>query len=136
ATASADSRSGTASACSRPTVARCDGPSTPSGDVRNACDLRLASSAGRLAQSGEVSAQRGGTPARCGGARILSDDCSAALGTARSKFLTSKKDAAKRALLDNGRQLYQIVQGTPGVSDAQKISLGINVRKSAAPIGA
>ena len=48
----------------------------------------------------------------------------------RSKSLVATKDAAKLALLANARDLYQIVQGTPSVTDAQRQDLGVTVRKT------
>src|ERR671913_1758924 len=48
----------------------------------------------------------------------------------RSKSLVAAKDLAKANLLANARDLYQVVQGTPTVTDVQRIDLGINVRKT------
>jgi hypothetical protein len=66
--------------------------------------------------------------------RFATSYAAVAVPELRSKVLTAQKDADKAALLANARGLYRIVQGTPGVTDAQRIEIGVNVRKAAAPI--
>jgi hypothetical protein len=40
------------------------------------------------------------------------------------------RDAARAALLDDGRVLYTTIQASPAVTDAQKVQLGVTVRKT------
>jgi len=51
----------------------------------------------------------------------------------RSKSLTAAKDAARAALLALLRPMYAGIAALTSVTDAQKIALGITVRKSPAP---
>ena len=57
---------------------------------------------------------------------------SAAAGNAgtRSKMLVTARDSARAALLADGRVLYTTIQASPSVTDAQKVQLGITVRKT------
>ena len=52
----------------------------------------------------------------------------------RSQSLTSTKNSTKKSLLDYGRQLYAFVQSNASVSDANKILLGIALRRIPVPI--
>lgn len=54
----------------------------------------------------------------------------------RNKTATAAKNTAKAALKLAARQMGSIVEGTPTVTDAQKISLGLNVRRTPVPIPA
>jgi hypothetical protein len=60
----------------------------------------------------------------------LSAHAAASVRGTRSQMLVSAKNAAKQSLLANARDLYQIVQGTPTITDAQRDELGIRVRKT------
>lgn len=52
----------------------------------------------------------------------------------RSKSLVAAKNAAKLALKTSARLLAKIIQGQPGVTDSQKIDLGLNVRAQPTPV--
>lgn len=54
----------------------------------------------------------------------------------RSKQSVVAKDAARDTLKTSAKQLCYLVLGTPTVTDAQKVSLGINVRAKPQPIPA
>lgn len=61
---------------------------------------------------------------------FMSAHAAASVPGTRSRSLVSAKDTAKAALLANARYLYQIVQGTPSVTNSQRDDLGITVRKT------
>lgn len=52
----------------------------------------------------------------------------------RTQVIVSQKDEAKRALRNNASELSKIIQGQATVTDAMKIDLRLNVRKSPTPI--
>lgn len=54
----------------------------------------------------------------------------------RTKPNVAAKDAARAALKDDARLLAKLVEGTASVTDAQKYSLGLNVRKQPTPVPA
>lgn len=54
----------------------------------------------------------------------------------RSKALVSTKNQARANLKANARLLAKLVDGTASVTDAQKLELGLNVRKQPTPIPA
>lgn len=62
-------------------------------------------------------------------AAFLAAHAAAIVPGTRSASLVAAKNSAKLALLTNARDLYQIVQGTPSVTNAQREDLGITVRK-------
>ncbi len=49
-------------------------------------------------------------------------------GTTRTPAIIAAKNTAKEALIANTRQLANLIQATPGVTDEQKIGLGLHVR--------
>lgn len=51
----------------------------------------------------------------------------------RTRPTVAAKDAAKTALQITSRQLGKIVEGTASVTDAQKLALGLNVRRPPTP---
>jgi hypothetical protein len=54
----------------------------------------------------------------------------------RSKTAVAVKNAARRALKTASSQTASLIKGTPSVTDAQKIELGLNVRAKATTIPA
>src|SRR3954452_23681765 len=54
--------------------------------------------------------------------------------TTRTRGKVATKNTAKRAMMDNARLLSAIVQAAPGVTDEQKIDLGLKVRGTPSPI--
>ena len=54
----------------------------------------------------------------------------------RTKPNVNTKDTAREALKNDARLLAQLVAGTATVTDAQKLSLGLNVRKTPSPVPA
>jgi hypothetical protein len=61
---------------------------------------------------------------------FLTARAAASVPGTRSASLVAAKNTAKAALVANARDLYQIVQGTPSVTNAQREDLGITVRKA------
>jgi hypothetical protein len=61
---------------------------------------------------------------------FLAAHAAASVPGTRSQSLVSAKNSAKLPLLANARYLYQIVQGTPSVTNAQRDDLGIKIRKT------
>jgi hypothetical protein len=51
-------------------------------------------------------------------------------GGTRGPMAVSTKNGAKAALISQARQLATIIQATPAVTDDQKVSLGLTVRKT------
>ncbi len=51
----------------------------------------------------------------------------------RTRPNVATKDAAKDDLIASSRNLSKIVEGTPSVTDAQKLALGLTVRKAPTP---
>jgi len=69
----------------------------------------------------------------------LSDAYASAYQTAvdpgtRTRGKVQAKNTAKAALKDRARLLAKVIEGQVGVTDEQKIDLGLNVRKAPAPI--
>lgn len=52
----------------------------------------------------------------------------------RTKSAVAAKNAAKKALKAMAADLAKVIDGTPTVTDAQKIDLGLNVRKAPSPV--
>lgn len=55
-------------------------------------------------------------------------------GTKTSAMVAGKNDA-RRALVEMASKLGKIISGTPSVTDAQRVNLGLSVRKARSPIG-
>lgn len=51
----------------------------------------------------------------------------------RTRVTVSEKDAAREVLTTNAKLLAKIIEGQANVTDAQKLALGLNVRKQPTP---
>jgi hypothetical protein len=78
------------------------------------------------------------TPALAAGYGVLHDNYATAYAAAepsiRSKFSVAQKNAARTELKNQARLLANLIRGTASVTDAQKVELGLTVKKSGSPI--